>query len=245
MSRKSPLPALTLVEKKGSIYGRVRWRGEERWLGRASEQMHLEFARLRAYVAEHGRLPPREPDANNTSERLTVGDLCDLYEQHVAAYYRKDGEATSEVGVQQLALGYLRARAAAMPAPAFGPLALADCREAMVANDVSRRVVNGFVNRIRACFRWAVAQQLVPPTVLEGLRALDPLKKGRSAARETTPITAVSAETVHQVTPHVSRQVAAMMLLQLHTGMRPQEVRLLRWSEIDRSETKRCTPSPR
>jgi hypothetical protein len=112
MSRKSPLPALTLVEKKGSIYGRTRWRGEENWLGRASEQMHLEFARLRAYVAEHGRLPPREPDTDKSSERLTVGDLCDLYEQHVAAYFRKDGEPTSEVGLQQIALGYMRTNAA-------------------------------------------------------------------------------------------------------------------------------------
>jgi len=238
MSRKSKLPALTLVTKKGGIYGRVRWRGEDRWLGKASEQMHLEYARIRAHIAEHGTLPPRpEETGPHAGPLLTVGALADRYLEHVEGYYLKGGEQTREVGIQQVALRYLRDRAGTLPAIEFGPLALADCRESMIGNDVSRKVVNGFVNRIRQCFKWGVAQQLLPSSILEGLRALEPLKKGRTVARETCPVVAVDATLVEKVARHVARQVAAMMRIQIHTGMRPQEVRLLRWADIDRSST--------
>ena len=235
MSCKSKLPALSLITKKGEIYGRVRFRGEDRWLGKVSEQMHLEYARVRAHIAEHGCLPTRSKDEHGKPKPMTVGELADLYEQHVESYYRKNGEVTSEVNVQKLAIRYLRDRAASLPAGAIGPLTLADCRKAMLAKDVSRKVVNGFVQRIRQCFRWGVAQQMVSPTVLDGLRAVDALKKGRTQARETDRVMPVDPAIVEMAASHVSRQIAAMMKIQLHSGMRPQEVRLLRWCEIDRS----------
>ena len=54
-------------------------------------------------------------------------------------------------------------------------------------------------------------------------------------APETDPIRPVPIEHVEAVLQHVSRQVAAMIQLQLLSGMRPGEVVLLRPCDVDRS----------
>lgn len=84
---------------------------------------------------------------------MTVDELADFYELHSESDYRKDGQMTSEVHVQRLAIRYLRDRAPSLPTDAIGPLTLADCRKAMIAKDVARKVINGFVQRIRQCLR--------------------------------------------------------------------------------------------
>ena len=117
----------------------------------------------------------------------------------------------------------------------FGPLALKACRERMVQRGLARRHVNQRVNRIRRCFRWGVENELVAPTVLEGLRSVTALKKGRTPAPETLPVQPVPREHVEAVLPHVAKQVACMIQLQLLTGMRPGEVVQMRPGDIDRS----------
>ena len=37
-------------------------------------------------------------------------------------------------------------------------------------------------------FRWAVSEEIVPSSVYEALQTAEGLKKGRTNARETTPI---------------------------------------------------------
>jgi integrase len=78
-----------------------------------------------------------------------------------------------------------------------------------------------------------VSEELVPPGVLEALRSVSGLRKGRSQAREKPPIGPVAEAEVEAVRPHVSRQVWAMIELQRLTGMRPGEVVLMRTSDLD------------
>lgn len=82
-------------------------------------------------------------------------------------------------------------------------------------------------------FKWATENELVEPSVYHGLQAVGGLKRGRSDARETDPVRPVPVEHVDAVLPLVSVQVAAMIRLQLLTGMRPGEVRLMRGSELE------------
>ena len=78
--------------------------------------------------------------------------------------------------------------------------------------------------------------ELVPSSILEGLRAAAPLKRERTTAKESAPVRPVPIEHVEEVLPHVSRQVAAMIRLQILTGMRSGEVALMRPCDLDRSE---------
>ena len=96
----------------------------------------------------------------------------------------------------------------------FGPLALKAVRQYMVDADLSRGVVNHRINRIRRFFKWAVSEQLVPPSVHEGLRTVSGLIYGRTTARETEPVKPVDKQWVDAIIPHVSTTVAAMIRLQ-------------------------------
>jgi integrase len=102
-------------------------------------------------------------------------------------------------------------------------------------------------NRPRYCKRlikWAVENELVPADRYHALQAVTGLKAGRTTAREMPPVKPVPDMFVTAVLPHVSSQVAAMIKLQLLTGMRPGEVCIMRTCDIDRTgEVWLYTPS--
>jgi integrase len=84
-------------------------------------------------------------------------------------------------------------------------------------------------------FKWAVGEELIPGSVHYALAAVSGLKKGRSQARETEPVKPVAQEYVDAIEPFVSRQVWAIIQLQLLTGARPGEIVIMRPCDIDRS----------
>jgi integrase len=98
-----------------------------------------------------------------------------------------------------------------------------------------RSEINRRVGRIVRMFKWAVSEELVPPSVYEALRTVSGLRKGRSGAREKPPVKPVSEEMVMAVKPFVSRQIWAMIELQRLTGMRPGEVVIMRTCDLERS----------
>jgi integrase len=93
--------------------------------------------------------------------------------------------------------------------------------------------VNNRINRVKRFFRWAVAEELVPPSVIHGLNAVQGLRKGRTRARETEPVLPVDDQHVDAILPFVTPHIAAMIQLQRMTGMRPGEVVSIRGDEID------------
>jgi integrase len=105
----------------------------------------------------------------------------------------------------------------------------------MIDANHSRNYVNSQVNRIKRMFKWAVAEELVPPAVSHGLSAVAGLRLGRCGARETSPVLPVEDSVVDKTLPHLSSVVADMVRLQRLTGMRPAEVCLFRPCDLDRS----------
>jgi integrase len=99
----------------------------------------------------------------------------------------------------------------------------------------ARKHINTAIGCIKRMFKWAVAEELVPPAVFQGLQAVEGLRKGRTEARETKPIRPVAEEHVETVLPLLSKPVRAMVQLQKLTGMRPGEVIILRPCDVDRS----------
>lgn len=117
----------------------------------------------------------------------------------------------------------------------FGPVSLKAVRQSMIDAGWSRGVVNHAVGRVRRAFRWAVENELVPSSVLHGLQAVQGLQRGRSEARETAPVRPVDEAHVRKILPHLPPRVAAMVELELLTGMRPQEVTILRARDLNTS----------
>jgi integrase len=84
-------------------------------------------------------------------------------------------------------------------------------------------------------FKWAVENELVPSSLYHGLQAVAGLKAGRSGASEPQSVKPVSIDFIQTVFPFVSRQVKAMIQIQLLTGMRSGEIVVMRGSDIDTS----------
>jgi integrase len=99
----------------------------------------------------------------------------------------------------------------------------------------ARGLVNSSIGCVKRMFKWAVAEEMVPPSLYHGLQAVAGLKKGRSEARETTPIRPVAEDHVDAVLPFLRPPVRALVQLQRLTGMRPGEAVILRPCDIDRS----------
>jgi len=108
----------------------------------------------------------------------------------------------------------------------------------MVQQDWSRGYVNSSIGCIKRMFKWAVEQELVPPSTYHGLQAVAGLRKGRSDARETQAIRPVSDEHVEAVLPFLNSAQRAMVQLQRLTGMRPGEVCIMRPCDVDRGNPK-------
>ena len=165
---------------------------------------------------------------------MTINEVMLQYLDHAEVYYvKKDGTTTSELSCIREAARRLRKLYGSTQSREFGPKALKAVRQHMIGEGLSRGVMNGYVDRIKRLFKWAVAEELVPSAVFHGLQAVDGLKRGRSAARETAAVKPVSQAAIDAILPHVAPQVAAMIQFQLLTGCRPGEACILRGSDIE------------
>lgn len=147
-----------------------------------SPESKVEYARLlKEFQASDGTMS----SGAGISQDITVNELLDRYFRFAETHYRHpDGTPTGQAenilhGVRPLIemYGHRLARD-------FGPLALRTCRDWMLDRGICRLTVNQRVGMIRQVFRWAVAVQLVPGTLLVELRAVEGLKAGRSRAKD-------------------------------------------------------------
>jgi integrase len=165
---------------------------------------------------------------------LSVNELVLAFARHAAEHYRRpDGTPSKELADFKLSLRPLRELYGNTEARDFGPLKLKALREHMIESGWCRGVINQRIGRVRRVFRWAVEQELVPPAILQGLQAVRGLQRGRSAARETEPVKSVPEAFVQATLPFLLPPVAAMVQLQLLTGMRPGEAVVMRAIDID------------
>ena len=80
----------------------------------------------------------------------------------------------------------------------------------MVEAGNSRKTVNLRVGLIRQFFKWCVAEELVPSSVFEGLRAVPGLQPGRTIAPDRKPIKPADVAQVEAASPYMPQPVAAL-----------------------------------
>ena len=236
---KNRVPSLTRHKSTGQA--RCRWDGNDHYFGPFGEpETEERFRRWAGELLTTGTAPDlrrRRADepAPDDPAGVTVSELIARYRRHCLDYYRDpEGGTTGEVDQVRLSLKPVRETYGTTPAAAFGPKRLKAVREIMVRSGLCRREVNKRVGRVKRMFKWGVAEELLPPTVRHGLDAVEGLKRGRTEARETKPVPPAPEGDVNAVLPRLPRPVAAMVKLQLLTGMRPGEAIRLRPSEVNR-----------
>jgi integrase len=238
MSRRLRVPSYRLHKQSGqAVITLTNGLGTRRdvLLGKyGTPESRSEYARVIAEWEAAGRTLAAPGASPPPQASLSVNEAILLFWKHAEQHYRhRDGTPTNELNDFRLSLKPLRELYGHTPAKDFGPLALKAVRERMIESGLCRGVVNQRVGRVRRMFRWCVENELVPSSVLEGLRAVRGLEKGRSRARETEPVKPVPPAFVEAVLPFLRPAVAAMVQLQLHSGMRPGEVVRVRGVDID------------
>jgi integrase len=199
-----------------------------------TDESRIEYARVISEWEAAGRRVLQTASARD----LTCNEMMLAYWQFAEGYYVKNGKPTSQLPRIRLALKSMKNLYGHTAAKNFGPLALKAVRKWMIEAGWSRRFINHSVGNIKRMFKWAVENELVPPSAHHGLQAVVGLKKGRSEARETQPIRPVADEHVEAVLPFLNSAQQAMVQLQRLSGMRPGEVCIMRPCDVDRSNVK-------
>jgi integrase len=192
-----------------------------------------EYARLTSEWLASGGV--RVADA---AEALTVVQLLAAFAKHAAAYYvDADGAPTSELKTYVTLIRRFRKAYGRTIAAEFGPLRLKAFRQTLIAEGLSRGVVNRTICRVRQIFRWGAENELVPASVVEALRCVAGLRYGKTLATETEPVRPVPDALVDAVLAHVAPQIKAMIELQRLTGMRSGEVCRMRGCDLNMAGT--------
>lgn len=193
-----------------------------------SPESLAEWASIQEQIAEAARLKaddtrkPSKPVTNIarmlTAYFLTIRDKIDQRDRKSIKY----------------AIDIVAAKYGAFGVNEFTPVALEDCRDAMIEKGWSRKYINREVSRVRRAFKWAVVQGHAKAETFGALAMLEGLKKGWTSAPELKKVRPASWTTVARVLPFLSRQVADMVQLQWLAGMRSGELTSMRTDSVDR-----------
>jgi integrase len=235
---RNPVPSYRLHKSSGQAVVTLRspdGRRKDVMLGRFdSPESKAEYARIIAeWQTSGGAAAGRDA---GPGQSLTVNEMLLAYLRHVDRYYvHPDGTPTGEGVCIRSSLKPVRTLYGHTPAMEFGPLALKAVRRSMIDADLARTVVNARVNRVRRAFKWAASEELIPFTAYQSLTTVRGLGAGRGEARETEPVKPVDPAEVERILPFLPPAPAAMVRLQMLTGMRPGEIVRLKRSDVDRS----------
>lgn len=230
MSERSPrTPSYRLHKPSGQAV--VTLNGRDVYLGKyGTGESRIEYDRVVSEWLANGRGLPVVAVGPPT---LTVNELLLAYLRFAEGYYVKNGKLTSEYACTKAAVKPLQGLYGKTPAAGFGPLSLKAVRQKMIQSDLSRKVINKNIGRLKRIFKWGVENELVPGGVSHALDAVSGLRKGRSEARENDSVKPVSDQHVEAIKAFVSLRVWAMIELQRLTGMRPGEARMMRGCDLD------------
>ena len=234
MSRIPRTPSYRLHKPSGQAV--VTLLGRDYYLGKhGSPESEAEYRRVVAEWLAGGATPPAPSQSG-----LSVSEILDRYWTYATVYYRQvDPDSGKSVHTPhqyrvKKAIDAVRALYGHTEARRFGPVALQAIRSELVRK-YARRQVNSLVGCIVRAFRWACANELIPGSVLEGLRSVEGLRAGRTEARETPAVLPVPEDDIPPIRPLVLPVVWDLVQLQLRTAARPGELLGLRPAELDRS----------
>ncbi len=205
--------------------------GRDHYLGQHGTRVsRLEYDRLITEWLASGRLP----SFGSSQGELSVAELLVAFLRHAKINYG-EGLKSEFFHYRRLARP-MKELYASLPVADFGPLQFRAVRERIIQDGCSRPFINRSMSRIARIFRWGVGQGLVAVAVPQALAMVDGLRRGKSAAPETSPVRPIDDGIVEQTIEQISPVVGVMVRLQRLSGCRPSEICKLRPRDVDRTE---------
>ncbi|MHB8953333.1 MAG: tyrosine-type recombinase/integrase [Pirellulaceae bacterium] len=215
-------------------YAFVEWRGARiRLPGKydsvESREAYKEFLRTRVFGT---------PEQQAAPVRISLAKMFDMYLEFAHEYYTPRRRGWEYLNLSKtLKLVGIDLGHGAMAAEDFAPSVLKRVQRELVALGHTRKYVNTEVSRIRRAFRWAVSEGIVPPSMAEGLRCVEPLRYGRSTAPERIPVASVPEEIFLETLPYLPSLIADMFSILWYTGVRSDSLCQARPEQFDFSDT--------
>lgn len=232
-----------LCHHKAVQQGYVTLSGKERYLGHWSRDQKKAPAEVREaydtlisrWLANGRRLPEESPPCPTAPVATMNGVILKFVAWADGHYAKNQSGVSGEADSIKQALRVVSELFGRLPVAEFGPKALKQVRAKMVELKWARTYVNHQTARVRRMVRWGVAEELVPPSVLHGLQAVNAIRRGEPGVRESDPVAPVPAADLAATLPFMPPLIRAMIDVQLLTGMRPGEVVQIRGCDLDRS----------
>lgn len=210
-------------------YRRVYFPGEHN----STESREAYHRALAEWESQNRKTPVAIVSATRQTTGPSIAEVLRDYWRHIQIEHVNSVSAQDHV---RQAVRPLNRLFGTTPAAAFTLRDLETVRAEFIKAGNCRTTINGRVQILISMFKWAAGRGLVPKSVRDDIRDIEPIKRGRYGVREGRKVRPVPREVVETVRPYLARQVAAMIDLQLLTGARPGEVVGLRWCDLDTSE---------
>lgn len=229
--KSNVVPSYRLHKQSGQAI--VTLSGRDRTLGAYGTSASKEkYKRLIAEWLSNNRKPALPTPTAAEDGLKTVELIASFWQRQVLTMYRRpDGKPAN----YRHALSPLKELYGRTVANAFGPLALDAVVTEMVRRQWSRKVINHHLTRIKRLFKWGVGKELIDDRVYQRFSTVEGLRRGQHGAKELERVKPVEDAVFVATLPFFARHIAAMVDLQLLTGMRPGEVCMLRRRDIDTS----------
>lgn len=235
-NHQTKLPSYRLHKASGQAV--VTLSGKDIYLGvHGTDESKAAYQRVIAEWLENQRQTPAssrsgaKPDTNI----IDINGLFVAYWQFCEGYYLRDGKPTRELENLRHAVQPLIELYGGTYVSEFRPTSLKVVREQMINAGLARRTIKDRVNRIRRMIEWGVENDLVDPAIHQALKAIAPLRRGRYGVKEGPGVKPVAQELIDATLVHMPALVQSMVQVQLHTGMRPGELVIMRGRDIDTS----------
>jgi hypothetical protein len=178
MTRRSSQPRQPKQPKyrlhKATGQGVVTINGRHVYLGQhGTEESHRRYLFALAHP-DHPRMGDIEravakQQAAKDAKGVTVAQLLARYLEWAKEEFQPPSTTPADLAVAIRSAGDLFGHSLAK---SFGPLKLKEVRSNMVAKGLARSTINARTSKIVGAFKWAVGEELIPPTTLAGLKAV-------------------------------------------------------------------------
>ncbi len=178
------------------------------------------------------------PWKRGVEPNISIQELLKLViEDKQASWSVRIGESNNELKTTLLSHREILVRFGNEPALEMTPAKLRIVQIAMCDAGLCCSSVNSRIRRVVRSFRWAVARTLLPPEVLQGLMAVEPVRPPQAplhAPVQCVPVEAVRITIAHMKDKQTGKNVVGdICRLMLLTGMRPGEATAMRGEEIE------------
>jgi len=227
---KKAQPSMTL--HKASGLARVTLNGTTIYLGKwNSPEAQTRYNELLAEWHRHGRQLPPPP------EELTLAELCLAFHTWAEAKY-----TSAQLDPLEAAIALAVEHLGGLRVSELGPkrfmryqetLTREYCRSGDRTHRLARSTANRYASILRRIIGWGVTEELVPPSVHHGLRAVPALRKNLREVRETERVKPVPEADRRAVLLHAPKVLRDMIRVASFTGCRPSELCGLRRCDLD------------